>query len=379
MASDQSPAANSGPAEGRTALTNVRVFDGERLLEPSTVVITGSVIGTAADAANAREIDGRGGVLLPGLIDAHIHLSDLSTLQVFAGYGITTALDMGTWPSSLVDSLRGRPGLTDIRSSTVGATSPDSGHAQRLGRPAGGLVAGMGDADRYVAERVAEGADYIKIIIDLPGFDQATVDALVAAAHRQGMRTITHASSLEAVRMAQLAGVDVLTHAPLDRALAAEDVARAVADGRVIVPTLAMMEGIVAKVGRPGSPGPSYEAARASVEALHRAGVPVLAGTDANNAPGVPASPPFGDSLHHELELLVSAGLTNAEALRAATVLPARHFGLADRGAIAPGLRADLLLLSGDPVADIRATRTIERVWCAGIEYQAVTTKGATK
>ena len=368
MTSDQS-SVSGGPHARRTALTHVRVFDGEKLREPGTVVLDGSVISASGDAQGAQEVDGRGGVLLPGLIDAHIHLADLATLHAFAGYGITTALDMGTWPSSLVDSLRGRAGLTDIRSSTVGATSPASNHAKRLGRPAGGLVGSPDDAERYVAERIAEGADYIKIIIDLPGFDQATVDALVAAAHRRDLRTITHASSLEATRMAQRAGVDVLTHAPLDQALSAPDAERAAADGRVIVPTLAMMEGIAAKFGRPDGSGPSYEAARASVAALHRAGVPILAGTDANNTPGVPASPPFGDSLHHELELLTGAGLSTVEALRAATVLPAQHFGLTDRGVIAPGKRADLLLLSGDPVADIRATRAIERVWCAGVEY----------
>ncbi|MFB7652416.1 MULTISPECIES: amidohydrolase family protein [unclassified Streptomyces] len=196
------------------------------------------------------------------------------------------------------------------------------------------------------------------------------MDALVLAAHQQGMRTITHAASAEAVRMAQAAGADVLTHAPLDRALAESEVAQAVSDGRVIVPTLAMMEGTVEAISRPGVPGPSYEAARASVAALHRAGVPVLAGTDANAAQGVPASPPFGQSLHHELELLVDAGLSTVEALRAATAMPARYFGLTDRGVIVPGRRADLLLISGDPVSDIRATRNIERVWCAGVEYE---------
>ena len=74
-------------------------------------------------------------------------------------------------------------------------------------------------------------------------------------------------------------------------------------------------------------------------------------------------------SLHDELELLVAAGLSTVEALRAVTVLPAKHFGLTDRGAIRPGLRADLVLLDGDPVADIRATRAICRVWCAGVDH----------
>ena len=109
-------------------------------------------------------------------------------------------------------------------------------------------------------------------------------------------------------------------------------------------------------------------AARDSVSVLYRAGVPILAGTDANTTPGVPASPPFGDSMHRELELLVDAGLSAVDALRAATLLPARYFGLADRGVVEPGKRADLVLLAGDPVADIRATRRIEQVWCAGVE-----------
>ena len=357
--------------ETRTVVVDVRVFDGHGLREPDNVVIDGAVIGASlADRDSARVVDGRGGVLLPGLIDAHIHLTDETTLHEFAAYGITTVLDMGTWPAALVTSLRLMPGVADIRSSGIGASSPDSAHSKRAGRPADGLVAGPDQAEQWVADRMAEGVDYIKIVIDLPGFDQPTVNALVAAAHRQGMRTITHASSLDAVRMAQLAGADVLTHVPLDRSMETDDVARAVADHRICIPTLAMMEGIAAKLGHPDGPGPSYEPARVSVAALHRAGVPILAGTDANNAPGVPASPPFGDSLHHELELLVEAGLSTVEALRAATVLPAQHFGLDDRGVIEPGRRADLLLLSADPLTGIRATRQIERVWCAGIEYR---------
>ncbi|GAA5610142.1 hypothetical protein Spla01_01278 [Streptomyces platensis] len=67
--------------------------------------------------------------------------------------------------------------------------------------------------------------------------------------------------------------------------------------------------------------------------------------------------------------LLVDAGLTTVDALRAATSLAARHFGLTDRGAVEPGLRADLVLVDGDPIADIRATRRIRRIWCGGTEH----------
>jgi imidazolonepropionase-like amidohydrolase len=356
-------------AAGRTALANVRVFDGRGLREPSTVIIDDGRIGTGTQGA--RILDGNGGIVLPGLIDAHVHLQDVTTLRTLAGFGVTTALDMGCWPPGLVSSLREQPGLTDIRSSQVGATSPASRHSQALAdRPAEGLVRGPGDADRYVADRIAEGADYIKIIIDLPGFDQETVTALAAAARARGKLTIAHVTSCAAVEMAQQADIDVLTHAPLDAPLGKAAAARMRADGRVIVPTLTMMEAVVANLrqaGLGGPSGPAYEPARDSVAALHQAGVPIVAGSDANLTAGVPASPPFGESLHHELELLVDAGLSSVDALRAATVVPAGHFGLPDRGAIMLGMRADLVLLAGDPIGDIRATRQIRQVWCAGV------------
>jgi len=138
-----------------------------------------------------------------------------------------------------------------------------------------------------------------------------------------------------------------------------------VAAGRVVIPTLTMMAGIVANVAPPGA---DYANARASVGVLHAAGVPILAGTDANDTPGTPSRVPHGDSLHRELELLVEAGLSTAEVLHATTSLPARYFGLDDRGTIESGKRADLVLIDGDPLADIRATRSIRRVWCGGLE-----------
>ena len=78
-----------------------------------------------------------------------------------------------------------------------------------------------------------------------------------------------------------------------------------------------------------------------------------------------------GASLHNELQLLVTAGLTPIEALRAATSTPARCFGLDDRGRIAPGARADLLLVDGDPTTNIADTLSIRTVWRQGIQLAA--------
>ena len=358
-----------GSGAPRTAVTNVRVFDGRRLQPPDTVVIEAGRIGVAPKSSQvARVIDGEGGVLLPGLIDAHVHLHGRLTLDQLAGFGVTTALDMACAPPELVNSLRGVHGLTDIRSAGTPAIAPGSPHSHIPVIGPRGLVTGADQARPFVADRVAEGSDYIKIIVGTPApsHDQATLDALAAAAREHGKLSVAHASSRAAVQMAQRAGVTVLTHVPLDQALDESDAADALAAGRILIPTLAMLEGIVQQ----SAPDRDYAAARTSVTVLYRAGVRILAGTDANAEAGGPARISHGSSLHHELELLVDAGLTTVDALRAATSRPARYFGLADRGVIEPGRRADLVLIDGDPLRDITATRSIRRVWCGGTEVK---------
>ncbi|PXX60884.1 imidazolonepropionase-like amidohydrolase [Nocardia tenerifensis] len=353
------------PAIGKTALHNVRVFDGHGLTEPTTVVIDGAVIGT--DAGGAEGIDGHGAILLPGLIDAHVHLSGIESLDRLAAHGVTTALDMTTWPPERLAALRDRPGTTDIRSAGTPIIGEGGLHAQIPGMAEHAVIHGPDEAEAMVAERAAAGSDYIKLMLEAPGEggpDEASAKAVVAAAHAQELRIVAHAASLGAYTLALDVGADIVTHVPADGQLPAEDVRRMAAEHRVAAPTLVMMQGIAKALGMLG-----FADCLASVATLHAAGVPVLAGSDANSEPGVPYQPPHGDSLHRELELLVTAGLSAAAALRAATTLPAQHFGLPDRGAIAPGMRADLVLLEGDPLADIHATRAITRVWCGGIAH----------
>jgi len=347
----------------KIALTNVRVFDGACMREPSTVVIEGNVI--KYDATGATEVDGQGAFLLPGLIDAHIHLNGVKSLEQLLKHGVTTGLDMASWPPAKVDALRGLKGHTDIRSAGIPVTAPGTTHSRIPGFAKEALLSSADQAPKYVADRVAEGSDYIKVIADIPGPDQATLNAVVVAAHEHNKLVIAHASAFAPFHMAQEAGVDIVTHVPLDKPLDSAAVARMTAENRVVVPTLTMMEGIINRLHPKGR---DYAHGRTSVAAMYHAGVPILAGIDANTAPGVPANVPHGESLHHELELLVDAGLSNLDALRAATSLPAKHFGLHDRGVIETGRRADLVLVGANPLDDIRATRQILRVWCGGIE-----------
>lgn len=388
---DQSQESHIACAPGKkTAIINVRVFDGDQLTEPQTIVIDNGIIGN--DAKGAETIDAQQGILIPGLIDCHIHVQDENDLLKMAQWGVTTGLGMGDWPPEKVKSLRGRKGMADLRSPGAPATSPGSTHSKMLPLPAEDLVSGPEDVPAYVEKRISEGADYIKIIADVPGPDQETLNAISAAAHERGKLVIAHASAYKPFAMAQTAKADVVTHVPADKALDDEAVATMLNEGRISVPTLAMAEAqrvppkmstiakmivtqpsamwTVAKAQRSREAPLKYENARDSVTAMHRAGVPVLAGTDAHTEPTSPWEVIQGEALHRELELLVEAGMSTLEALRAATCLAAKHFGLADRGVIAEGNRADLVLLSEDPIADIKATRSIERVWAGGIEIR---------
>ena len=359
-------------------ITNVRVFEGDTVSAPQTVRVTEGLIAetnveTDAEVDGGHEFDAAGGTLLPGLIDAHVHFDAVGNLEVFTGWGVTTALDMGT-RAELVADLHDHPGRTDVRSATSPASGPGGLPTASGGFDPSTAVHGLGDAARFVSDRWAEGADYIKIIIEDPArvgpvaLSADTIAALVAAAHEHNLMTVAHASSTAAYALGIDAGVDVLTHGPLDAPLAANQIAAMAERNIAAIPTLSMMGGIADTVGMPtDGPGPGYRHVAATVAAMHAAGIAVVAGTDANNTPFVPFSPPQGESIHGELQLLVEAGLTPMEALRSATSSAAELFGLDDRGRIVPGRRADLLLVDGDPTADIRVTRNIRSVWVAGV------------
>jgi imidazolonepropionase-like amidohydrolase len=118
-------------------------------------------------------------------------------------------------------------------------------------------------------------------------------------------------------------------------------------------------------------PQGNLEDVYASVMSLHNAGVDILAGSDVSEPIPSLGGLAHGASLHEELQLLVAAGLTPIEALRAATSVPARRFNLTDRGMIVPGARADLLLVEGDPLTHISDTLNIIAVWRQGVQLTA--------
>ncbi|MET9255626.1 amidohydrolase family protein [Streptomyces sp. NPDC003717] len=387
------------------AVTGARVFDGERVVEGVAVLVAdGRVAGLVSPAeAHAPEVvDGRGGTLLPGLIDAHAHPTG-DALALAIRFGVTTELDMFTVPERLGDQREraaARDDLADLRSASTGATVLGGHPSQLIGlsfREQFPVVTGPADAARFVRERVAEGADFIKLLIDdgtatghpSPTLTEETARIVVATAHEHGLLAVAHATGEQNALSAVRAGADGLMHVPMDRPPEEKAVAEIRDAGVFVVPTLVTMGSMAGDLtgqdvaddprARPlipadwhanlcrcwqfGGPG-SLRNARDVTAALHRAGVPLLAGTDAADV-GVLGTA-HGVSLHQELRLLVECGLSPVAALAAATSVPADRFRLADRGRIAPGLQADLLLVDGDPTTDITRTLSVREVWRRG-------------
>jgi imidazolonepropionase-like amidohydrolase len=191
------------------------------------------------------------------------------------------------------------------------------------------------------------------------------------------MQVMTHVTGFNAYQMAIQSKSDIIQHLPADFPVN-ETMARTMfAQKQVSCPPLTVDK---ATVDTYHPPGWSYSTSVQSLRTLYAAKVPILAGTDSNGASNTTTASSgsvnipiaFGAALHGELELLKEAGMPTVENLRAATSRPPYYFGLHDRGVIAPGRRADLLLIRGDPIANISNTRNIMRVWTAGIAYEAV-------
>ncbi|KAF3003355.1 hypothetical protein E8E14_003233 [Neopestalotiopsis sp. 37M] len=365
----------------RVAIENALIFDGLDISGPRTVIIEGSQISHDIKATEEDTvIDGSGCTLLPGLIDCHVHVDSPEQLASFAGYGITTVCDMACFPMEKYQKLRSADTPTTWLGSGLPAFAQESTHGKLLKFAGIGMdqaVHSPADAVRFVADRVRDDVNYIKIIADLPGIEQESLDRIQTEAQGQGKMTVSHTAQYDAFVRGLDARFDILTHSPTDKPLDPPLVDQMVRQGTVAVPTLCMSENMTSSwVMRIIRGKMEFQHALDSVAAMHRAGVPVLAGTDANSTPVLAV--PAGTSLHHELELLVRAGLSPVESLRAATSSAAKHFHLDDRGSILPGLRADLFLVEGNPTEDITTTRKIKRVWSAGKEVSLTTTENGS-
>ena len=185
-------------------LHNVRLFNGSELQDGKSILVLNGLIETVADASDSlpplRRIDGQGGTLLPGLMDAHTHTQSLFQLEETLRFGVTTIFDMASSPSAaemLREAARTRDDVADYRSAVHLATMPE-GHGTQYGREVPTLSTPE-EADAFVQARVDEGADYLKIIVSgsraeqgWPILDAGTIKALIDAAHARDLLAVAH-------------------------------------------------------------------------------------------------------------------------------------------------------------------------------------------
>ena len=385
-----------------TVIQNVRVFDGEKILVNRNVLIeNGKIADTnfkGKAKAETKLVNGTGRTLLPGLIDAHVHAFQDQDLPLL--YGITTQIDMFTAVSLMQEmNKRMKQGdnkqMPDLISAGTLATAP-GGHGTEYGMTIETLTKPE-QAQAWVDSRIAEGSHFIKIVMehgwkDKPfnSLDVPTVKALIEAAHLRKKLAVVHISTLEDANEALAAGADGLIHLFVGNDISDAELTQLVKLAKskkaFVIPTFSVMESMAglkeqdvlndksmtsllskaqlqplnATYG--SQPNASLMVAPTRVtNALAKASVPLLAGTDAGNT-----GTQYGVSLHHELRAMVSAGMTPTAALVAATSAAAKAFRLTDRGHIAKGYKADLLLVDGEPDSDINATRRIVEIWKDG-------------
>jgi imidazolonepropionase-like amidohydrolase len=379
-------------AEGDFAIVGARIVDGTTRdpIDDGAVVIHDGRIAAVGPRrsvvvpSGVRTIDARGTTIIPGLWDMHAHVALPEWGPEYLGVGVTTIRDMGGEKGFLTafrDAIQSKrvlgprlllAGLVDGSGAdafgTIWADTPEQGRAV---------------VDAYHAAGFQQMKLYTLITPDVAG-------AIIRRAHELGMTVTGHVPRAMTLASMVDSGADNVAHLPVRGDTSSVDVRAQIhrlAQRHVVIdPTMSWNEllgrarqtplasfqpgfaeapwplrasyGSVRNAADSAAASRSVRAGLAVIKAMHDAGVPIVAGTDY----GLP-----GFSLLRELELYVDAGLTPLEAIRSASAVPASVMGLsAEAGTIETGKRADLVVLDGDPLADIHALRRGRWVVTAG-------------
>jgi imidazolonepropionase-like amidohydrolase len=425
----QAPAPGAASAGGTTVVDAARMFDGRAVVDrPRLVIRDGRILaaGPQAEVAipeGARRVELGDRYLMPGIIAAHSHVGMVNgtefggryytretvadDLAQFQRYGVVAVNALGM-NRPLFHQLRrewrdGAHGGADLYGAGPGVGMVDGGAPPASMNPEPDQVARPrtpAEARAAVDAMADAGVDVIKVWIDdlnhqAPKMPPAVYRAAIEQAHARGLKAAAHIHALEDAKGAVAAGIDIIGHGVRDRPVDAALLAAMRERGVWYIPTVNLNEAEYIYAEHPEwlddpffrmalDPAlearfrdPAWRAAAlarsagqrqqvatnlANLRAAHAAGVRVALGTDSGATPlRIP-----GFAEHLEMAHFVAAGMTPAEALRAATSNGAEVMGLADRGRLAAGQRADFLVLTADPTLDIANTRRIGAVWRNG-------------
>lgn len=347
------------------ALVGARVVDGTGRppVDDAVVVVDHGRLAAVGPQArvppDAAVVDVGGATVTPGVVDAHVHLAFAGDPSLLVRGGVTAVRDLG-WPPDLLRPLAQAAWSAGLLVQAVGPilTAPGGYPTKAAWAPVGTgrEVSGIGDAVSAVDQVVALGATAVKVALDDrwgPLLPTPTLTAIVERSLEWGRIVTAHVGSADALVLALDAGVRELAHVPFaPEAVPDQLVDRAVAAGVRLVPTLHCRDGDAAV---------EREAALGFLRRWAARGGEVAYGTDLGNADTAPGVD------RRELALLAEAGMTPAGIVVAATSRAADAIGAWDlTGRVAPGLRADLLVLDGDPLADATALASPRWVIAAG-------------
>ncbi|RVU42055.1 hypothetical protein EOE67_02405 [Rheinheimera riviphila] len=411
----KTPAATTAPKTAEPAsfvLGPVQLFDGETWQGQRYIEVQQGRISQISENPIQNELpklDGEGMALLPGLIDAHVHTYN-DALELAPQYGVTTVLDMFMSAQLMKPLQAGRDETpnqqrADLYSAGTLVTAP-KGHGTEYGMPIP-TIETPAQADAFVAARIAEGSDYIKIVYEsakaprkmFPSIDEATLSAVIKAAKQHGKLAVVHISDQQSALEAVRAGADGLVHGFIESRVQQKLLDLMKAQKVFIIPTLAVHEAMTVRqhnnkyvLNRAdlklsanqrhnlkqgftqfNIPPALFDNLLYNTRVMHQHGIRILAGTDAPN-PGTA----HGISLPLEMLLLQQAGLSIDEVLKSATSVPASSFGLKQAGLLKVGAKADLLLV-GDVKNDLTALLTPHKIWKNGVRINPIVSAEASK
>jgi len=363
----------SPPANNIFAIGNVRVFNGNGFGNSENVLVKGNQVAVVGGATidGVPTVGGAGKFLIPGFIESHVHPQTCSDLSVLSGYGLTTAMNMACLNYTQCAGLKSQIGTTDYITAGEIACGTGSTHAVAFGVPPQDTINAGTNLPALVDYTFGNGSYMFKIISEAGGPTTQQQTALVQATHGHDKLAVTHATLLENYEEAIESKTDGIQHTPVDGLLSSSQINQIRSQGQFVIPTMEFYKIVFANPALPPRlgfpPGSSYANVQTNVANMHKAGIPISPGTDAvGNSAGV--NLPFGRTFHCELQNLAAAGFGNAEVIQAATAGAAKLYRLSDRGSIAAGMRADLVLLNSDPTLDISNTLDINSVWTGGVK-----------
>lgn len=377
-----------GALAADTLIRNVTVFDatGKAPFQTDVLLSAGRfkrIGNNLAPAEGTRIVDGKGLSMLPGLIDVHVHWTnmggvsraDIATLLLQSG--VTTATDYHSAPESFNPKRQWHKNLVSPHVIYTARTATPGGHGADWGdENMTRLATSALEGQTAIKQLQPYQPDMIKVFADGWRYgnrinnNSINIDALAAItaeAKQLNLPVVTHTVTVDGAKTAAEAKVSAIVHAIQDRKADTELVSLMQSNQLYYAPTLAVYE------PRPDKTQNNTAAQQAQVmhrqamsrynlQLLAKAGVPIAVGTDS----GI-GSTPFGESTLRELELLVDFGLTPAQAVIAGTANSAAVLGLSqDRGTIEVGKRADFVLVSGAPWQTIADYRNTEFVFVDG-------------